>query len=156
VEGDVPLVEADPRRVEQVLTNLLANAEKYGSQGTMPCVSVARREDVVVVTVLNDGPGLARDERVRVFEPYYRGYERRSNTTGLGLGLYICKRLVEEHGGRIWPDGDALHTRFSFSLPILEEVPRVSETRIVAQSASASARDAAVERCPAVQGVDTC
>jgi two-component system sensor histidine kinase KdpD len=136
VEGDIPFVEVDPRRVEQVLTNLLSNAQKYGSQGTPPRVSIARREGVVVVTVLNDGPGLAWDERIKVFEPYYRGRERRLEATGLGLGLYICKKLVEEHGGSIWTDGDALHTRFSFSLPIPEEVRRTSETRIVAQSPS--------------------
>jgi signal transduction histidine kinase len=143
IEGDVPPVEADPRRVEQILTNLLSNAQKYGSQGTAPRVSIARRHGVVVVTVVNDGPSLAWDERLKVFEPYYRGHERRPAATGLGLGLYICKRLVEEHGGRIWTDGDSLHTRFSFSLPIPEDVPRSSETRLIAQSPSASPRDEA-------------
>lgn len=141
VEGDIPAVEVDARRVEQVLTNLLSNAKKYGSQATAPRVAIARREGAVVVTVLNDGPSLARDERTKVFEPYYRGRDRKPGTTGLGLGLYICRRLVEEHGGRVWTDGDALHTRFSFSLPIPEETRRTSETRLVAQGESASHRE---------------
>jgi hypothetical protein len=63
---------------------------------------------------------------------------------------------VEEHGGRIWTDGDALHTRFSFSLPIPEAALRRSETRIVAQSASASHRDEEAERALPIQGVATC
>jgi signal transduction histidine kinase len=99
----------------------------------MPRISITRLHGVVVVTVLNDGPSLADDERTKVFERYYRGRERASAAKGLGLGLYICKKLIEEHGGRIWSDGDAFHTSFSFSLPIPEEVPRSSEIRLVVQ-----------------------
>jgi signal transduction histidine kinase len=128
--------------------NLLLNAQKYGRHGTPPCVSLARRDGAVVVTVLNDGPSLAEDERIKVFEPYYRGRERKPEATGLGLGLYICKRLVEEHGGRIWTDGDALHTRFSFSLPIAVVAPRSSEMRLVAHRPSAPHRDEAPRRGP--------
>ncbi len=140
VEGDIPCVELDPRRVEQILTNLLSNAQKYGSSATAPRVSIARRHDAVVVTVLNEGPSLANDERLKVFEPYYRGRERKAEARGLGLGLYICKKLIEEHGGRIWSDGDARCTRFSFSLPIPEDVSRSSQTRIVVQGSSATSR----------------
>jgi two-component system sensor histidine kinase KdpD len=90
--------------------------------------------------VLNEGPSLANDERLKVFEPYYRGRERKAEARGLGLGLYICKKLIEEHGGRIWSDGDARCTRFSFSLPIPEDVSRSSQTRIVVQGSSATSR----------------
>jgi signal transduction histidine kinase len=137
VEGDIPSVVADPRRVEQVVANLLSNAQKYGRQGTAPSISIERRDSVVVVTVLNEGPSLAEDERFKVFEPYYRGRERRPGALGLGLGLHICKKLVEEHGGCIWTDGDALQTRFSFALPIPRDAARSSETRIVAHGPSA-------------------
>jgi signal transduction histidine kinase len=148
VEGDIPLALADARRVEQVLTNLLSNARKYGTRKTPPCVAIARRDDDVVVTVLNDGPSLGSDERSKVFEAYYRGRERRSEAKGLGLGLYICRRLVEEHGGRIWTAGDAHHTRFSFSLPIVVEARGSSETRLVAKSRSTLDRDGATARAP--------
>jgi len=131
VDGDIPPVDVDRFRVEQVLSNLLVNAEKYGSRLTAPRVEVARRGDDVVVSVTNDGGGISDDERTKVFEPYYRGRDRRPGTGGLGLGLYISRRLIEEHGGRIWADGDAFHTRVSFSLPVPDAGQRLSTTRLV-------------------------
>jgi signal transduction histidine kinase len=141
IEGDIPRVDVDGRRVEQILTNLLSNAQKYGSPEAAPRVSIACSQDAVIVTVLNTGRGLAEDERIQVFEPYYRGRERRREAPGLGLGLYICKRLVEEHGGRIWTDGDALHTRFSFSIPTSDAAARPSEARMIAQRPSGADRE---------------
>ncbi len=131
VEGDIPPVDADPRRVEQILTNLLVNAQKHGSAHSAPRIAIARKDGVVVVSVTNEGGGISDDERTKVFEPYYRGRSRAPGARGLGLGLYICRRLVEEHGGKIWTDGDASHTRVSFSLPILEAEDRPSGTHLV-------------------------
>lgn len=131
IEGDIPAIEVDRQRVEQVLSNLLVNAYKHGSAEGTPEVAVARKGGVVVVSVVNDGCAIADDERTKVFEPYYRGRARRPGASGLGLGLYICRRLVEEHGGSIWTDGDASHTRVSFSLPIAPETP--SGTRLAAE-----------------------
>jgi signal transduction histidine kinase len=113
----------DPVRIEQVLTNLLDNALKYAA----PEVSVeisARPVEVdarpmVEVVVADDGPGIPPDERERVFQAYVRG--RRSCASGLGLGLALCKRIVEGHGGRITlderPGGGC---RFAFTLPRAE------------------------------------
>ncbi len=131
VQGEIPPVDLDRRRVEQILTNLLANAQKYGNARTTPRVEIARSGEVVVVSVTNEGSGIADDERTKVFEPYYRGRGRAPGTRGLGLGLYICRRLVEEHGGTIWTDGDALHTRVSFSLPVTDPAARASGMRFV-------------------------
>jgi signal transduction histidine kinase len=142
LEGEIPPLDVDPERVGQIVTNLLVNAQKYGRAGVAPRVSVARRDGVVVVSVTNAGGGISEDERTKVFEAYYRGRGRTPGAQGHGLGLYICKRLVEAHGGRIWTDGDSSQTRFSFSLPVPDaDSPRVSETRVVSIDQSAE-RDA--------------
>jgi len=131
VDGDIPLLDVDPLRVEQILTNLLVNAQKYGSKESVPSIAIARGAGIVVVTVTNEGCAVSDDERIKIFEPYYRGRDRKPDARSLGLGLYICRRLVEEHGGRIWTDGDSSYARFSFSLPVPEPAPRVSEQRII-------------------------
>jgi signal transduction histidine kinase len=132
VDGETPWLDVDPRRVEQVLANLLVNAQKYGSGRSLPSVAITQQGNDVVIAVTNEGLGVPRDERIRVFERRYRSPSRKPGTPGLGLGLYICKQLIEEHGGRIWADGDPIHARFSFSIPIREPASRVSETRIIA------------------------
>jgi signal transduction histidine kinase len=131
VEGEIPLMDLDAHRIDQILTNLLVNAQKYGSSHSVPRVDVVRTDGVVVVSVTNDGGDISDDERTKVFEPYYRGRDRKPGTRGLGLGLYVCRRLVEEHGGRIWTDGDASQTRFSFSVPVPEQAARPSGIRFV-------------------------
>jgi signal transduction histidine kinase len=114
----------DPTRVEQVLTNLLENALKYAGPGAS--VSVTARETsvegrpMVEVAVADDGPGVPAEHRERIFDPYVQlgagGLGR-----GLGLGLAICRRLVEAHGGRIeLGQSDAGGARFAFTLPMAE------------------------------------
>lgn len=115
-------VRFDRLRVEQILTNLLGNALKYVPSGGQVGVTLrsTRRDDgrpFVEITVEDDGPGIANAQREQVFEPYVQlgDGERRD---GLGLGLSICQRLVEAHGGEIRlgdsPGGGA---RFAFTLP---------------------------------------
>jgi signal transduction histidine kinase len=112
----------DPERLEQVLTNLLANAIHHArSRVEVACRELSNGErGFVEVCVADDGPGVAPEERQRIFEPYVRAGSARS-ARGLGLGLAICKRLVEAHGGSIAvserPGGGA---RFAFTLPSAE------------------------------------
>ena len=101
--GEVPLVSADAGRLEQVLSNLLSNARKYAFARTEIRVRVEPRDDGVMVTVENRGPGITAEELPRIFDRYYRAERaRRGGAPGLGVGLYIAKCLVEAHGGRIW------------------------------------------------------
>lgn len=108
---------ADPDRVEQVLTNLLTNAVKYGDPDGPIDVAVTAREREIEVAVTNRGRAIPAEVLPRLFERYERGREARTARPGLGLGLYICKGLLEAHGGRIWVDSAEGRTRFHFTLP---------------------------------------
>jgi signal transduction histidine kinase len=98
-----PLVSAiDRPRIEQVLDNLLENALKYGPAGGAPEVAVAQADGHARISVIDRGVGIPEAERERIFERFYRASNAHDVTdTGLGLGLYICRRIVDEHGGRI-------------------------------------------------------
>ncbi|MEE8509287.1 MAG: HAMP domain-containing sensor histidine kinase [Myxococcota bacterium] len=124
----------DRLRVEQIVTNLLGNAIKYSSPGGSieietrrpPTRSPSERR-FVELRVSDRGPGVEHEDRERIFEPYVRvGNE--SSAGGLGLGLAICKRLVEAHGGRIAvSDRPGGGSRFSFTLPAGDDVPASAE-----------------------------
>ncbi|WP_437329430.1 sensor histidine kinase [Sorangium sp. So ce381] len=114
----VPPLWADPGRLEQVLTNLLSNAAKYGAPGTPIRIGVERRSGEVLVAVENEGKGIAPDELPRLFARYYRTSEAKAGgAAGLGLGLYIVRGLVEAHGGRIWAESEPGKATFRFTLP---------------------------------------
>lgn len=111
----------DPARVEQVLVNLIGNALTHGGAGGEITVSTRRLraagQDVVEVAVEDDGPGIPREARERIFEPYARLAEERG-AGGLGLGLAICRTLVEAHGGTLVAgDARAGGARLAFTLP---------------------------------------
>jgi len=114
---DLPLLEIDGVLIERVLCNLLDNAAKYTPAGTPVSIGAAARENEVEVWVDDSGPGLPRGREESIFEKFERG-ARESTTSGVGLGLAICRAIVEAHGGRIHaenrPRGGA---RFIFSLP---------------------------------------
>lgn len=120
IDADIPPVFVDSVRIEQVLENLLSNARKYGRPGSEVILHVERGKGEVRVHVRNVGEPLDSEERERVFTRFYRGENAlRTAAPGMGLGLYICRALVEAHGGRIWtectPEQEVV---FSFSLPV--------------------------------------
>jgi signal transduction histidine kinase/PAS domain-containing protein len=122
VPPDLPPVYADPIRIGQVVANLLDNARKYGTAGSMITVRVRRADDRAVVTVDNDGPEIAPEERESVFERFYRGRDARSSgTPGIGLGLHLSRRLIEAHGGHIGLEERSGGTRVSLTLPLALE-----------------------------------
>lgn len=100
---DLPPVRADLEKVTQVLVILLDNAVKYSPPGSPVEVEINANDDLVIFSVLDRGPGLAEGEREKIFERFYQADARGARPShGLGLGLYIARRLVEAQGGRIW------------------------------------------------------
>ncbi len=116
--GDLPLVRFDAVLLERVLCNLLENAAKYTPAGSKIVIAAELHGAWVDVTVYDNGPGLPLGREEAVFEKFTRG-ERESAKPGVGLGLAICRAIIEAHGGRITacasPAGGAA---FVFSLPI--------------------------------------
>jgi len=115
-----PIVDADPGRIEQVLRNLLDNAVKYSPQGGLVVVRGEVREDEVVISVADQGVGIAPEHLNRLFEKFFRvesGLGRR--VVGSGLGLPIAQTIVESHGGRIWAESQlGQGTTLYFTLPL--------------------------------------
>jgi PAS domain S-box-containing protein len=116
----LPLVFADRDRVAEVLTNLLDNADKYSPRGTDILIEVQADQTEVTLAVRDSGRGLPPGDLDRVFDKFYRADSSDAQTAyGYGLGLYVCRQLIEAQGGRIWaenaPGGGAV---FSFTLPV--------------------------------------
>jgi len=123
--GDIPLLKADPVRIEQVLANLVSNAAKYSDPGTDIGVVIERRDGDAEVSVTNHGYGIAPDELSKLFTRFYRTRETHAGrVAGLGLGLYISKGIVEMHDGRIWVESiPGQTTTVHFTLPIPPPTP---------------------------------
>ncbi|MFS8533345.1 sensor histidine kinase, partial [Sphaerobacter thermophilus] len=119
----------DPERIEQVLVNLVHNAVKFTPPGGIITVGAAAEDDHLVVWVADTGPGVAPEDRDRIFERFYKTDRSRADA-GTGLGLSIARHLVELHGGRIWVDGTARPgTTIKFTLPLaLEPAPTGDST----------------------------
>jgi PAS domain S-box-containing protein len=119
----LPLVWGDPDKVEQVLTNLVGNAIKYSPAGGEVIVSVEHTADHMQVNVRDQGIGMTPREMSQLFEKFYRvDREEVRRAGGTGLGLYISKRLVEMHDGRIWAESrPGKGSRFSFTLPLRKQ-----------------------------------
>jgi signal transduction histidine kinase len=107
----------DPGRLDQVLTNLVGNALKYGGGARIEVV-VDRTDGEALLTVADDGPGIAPEDQARIFEPFERVKDS-GRKQGLGLGLFIVRRIVEGHGGRIeLQSAPGAGARFTVRLPV--------------------------------------
>jgi len=113
------LINADPLRIERLLYNLLDNAAKYSPPGSQIKVSVNAEPERLVIGVSDRGKGLSSSEQARIFGPFQRlENDRPDQARGAGLGLMVCRRLVEAHGGEIWVESKkARGSIFFFSLP---------------------------------------
>jgi PAS domain S-box-containing protein len=132
IEEGLPLVNIDPRRIRQVLDNLIDNAIKYSEKGTTVMIEAQYVRSELQISVADQGMGIFPEDQEKVFEQMYR-VEQRLNPElkGAGLGLAICKGLVEAHGGRIWVESEAGQgSTFYFTLPIYarEEGQKHGET----------------------------
>ena len=120
----LPLVNIDSTRMEVVLHNLITNAQVYGNGEVH--ITAERRDEVIVLSVSDNGPGIDADELPHVFERFYRAHYGRQHTGGTGLGLAICKAFVEAHGCSIWAESGTRGTTFSFSLPLVPTLPLIT------------------------------
>jgi signal transduction histidine kinase len=127
--GDLPTVHGEPNQLSRVFQNLIANACKAALPGrpARVVVSAARVAGAWELSVTDDGAGVLPEDRERIFHLFKRG-SNAAEDGGAGIGLAICRTIVERHGGRIWvedPEGGG--SRFSFLIPDLEHGPDRSE-----------------------------
>lgn len=122
--ADLPLIFVDGVLLEQVVINLVENAVKYTPPGSTIDLSASAVDDQVIVEVADRGVGIPSGEESRIFDKFYRG--KTTQEGGVGLGLTICRGIVEAHGGRIWAEnrsgGGAI---FRFTIPLPEKQPDV-------------------------------
>jgi two-component system sensor histidine kinase KdpD len=119
---DLPMVEIDGVLLEQVVMNLLENAAKYAAAGGVIELSASAGDREVIVEIADRGQGIPAGEEARIFDKFYRAKPAREG--GVGLGLTICRGIIEAHGGRIWAEnrtgGGAV---FRFAIPLSDEQP---------------------------------
>jgi signal transduction histidine kinase len=114
----LPPVSADQLRLERVLYNLLENSVKYSPEGSEITVSAKRDAGHLVVSVSDHGPGISKEDQSKLFKPFQQlGNPMLDHTKGAGLGLLVCRRLAEAHGGHIWVESEPDHgATFHFTL----------------------------------------
>jgi K+-sensing histidine kinase KdpD len=116
------LVDGNEAWVSQVVANMVGNAEKYSPPEGRIAVSLERKAAEMIVRVVDEGSGIDAADLPMVFEPFYRAPRAQKESAGLGLGLAVCKRLIELQGGSVWARTlDAGGAEFGFSLPALVE-----------------------------------
>ncbi|HEY3378074.1 MAG TPA: PAS domain S-box protein [Armatimonadota bacterium] len=120
IPDGLPPVYADYNRLERIFINLLTNALKYSASGTPVSVRAAPQAHELVLSVTDQGRGIAPQDVPHLFERFYRAKrETPQPAEGIGLGLYIARMLVEAHGGRIWAESEiGSGSTFSFTLPL--------------------------------------
>ncbi len=123
LDNHLPAVAGDATYVEQVMRNLLTNAVRYGAAREHGIDVVAGRENgQLVVRVLDRGPGFGDDDAQHLFDLFYRAPAARLVPGGAGIGLYVCRQLVESMDGQMWaaPRDDGSGAEFGFSLPVMD------------------------------------
>ena len=112
---ELPQVKADSSRLQRVFVNLVSNALKHTKSGTI-LIKAEEEENFIKVTVKDTGSGISEEDMPHIWERYYKG---KHSETGTGLGLFICKFIIESHGGKIWAESEVgKGTSFMFTLPV--------------------------------------
>jgi signal transduction histidine kinase len=115
--------------LRQVTQNLLVNATKFTPEGGTITLRAREENGSIVVEVQDTGYGIPEEEQRRLFRPYHRQIGDREHLSGLGLGLALCKNLVQLHGGRIWVRSqEGKGSTFSFSIPINSRAQQAGTT----------------------------
>ena len=123
ISPDLPSVAADKSSVSEVLSNLIDNAIKYSNEGGAVSVTAARAGDYVKVSVTDQGIGMPAAVVGNLFHKFYRSHRSRETVAGTGIGLYICKAIIESHGGTMdVKSAEGAGSTFAFTLPIFATV----------------------------------
>jgi len=121
----LPVIEVEPTYFRQILTNLLSNADKYSPAGLQIEVATMLKDDSVCVEVTDAGDGVAAGEEDKIFDTFFRSEKTATKAPGQGLGLTVCRKLVEAQGGNIWArnnPGGGFSVGFSFpAMAMVEE-----------------------------------
>ena len=136
LDADLPEVDLDRKRIRQVLGNLVSNAVKFSQQGGRIAIRLERASDAIRCSVEDRGVGIAPDDRPRIFSPFETG--QRKPTAGeisTGLGLALCRRIVEAHGGEIWFEdveggGTVFRSRSRCRAWDQDDAPEVAQQRL--------------------------
>jgi two-component system sensor histidine kinase KdpD len=116
---NLPAVQADPVWIQKVLENLLENAAKYSPSSQPIYISAERRGDTVAVSIADRGVGIDPMDQALIFDKFYRGREQRQHVSGTGMGLAICRAILEAHQGKIMVTSQpGQGSVFTFTLPV--------------------------------------
>jgi signal transduction histidine kinase len=133
----VCVVLVDAERVFQVFSNLISNSIKFSRAGGVITVGAERQDDQCVLWVSDTGQGMTAEQLAHIFDRFWQG--KSLDESGAGLGLYICRGIVEAHGGRIWAQSEAgKGTTVRFTLPCVTVQGDVPEARPSQAIAAAS------------------
>ncbi len=113
-------IEADRLRFEELLTNIFENSTKYCSEQCKITIKAKQENDFVIISIIDNGVGMTKTQLGRIFDEFYKADYARHDIQNTGLGMSICKRIVERHGGRIWVEspGPGQGTTVSFTMPV--------------------------------------
>ena len=118
IENDLPSLQVDLTRIQQVFINLIHNAIKFTEPGGKITLSASRENNRIIFGIQDTGVGIPSNELERIFERFYKS-DRSRSSGGTGLGLSIAKHIIEAHGGNIWAESDPGEgSKFYFSIPI--------------------------------------
>jgi signal transduction histidine kinase len=121
-ETKLPAVRADQEKIRIVLQNLLENAIKYSNMNGKIFISLKQDGEIIEASIKDTGIGISEDGKKKIFEKFYRDPEaQKREAVGSGIGLFTSKKIVEEHGGKIWFDSsEGTGTTFFLSIPVFK------------------------------------
>jgi signal transduction histidine kinase len=142
VPAHLPAIVGDADRIKQIVTNLLSNAVKYSPDGGAITLRVSRRGDEhLLIEIADQGLGIPADQVGRLFQKFERvRTDEHLRVSGTGLGLYICRKIAEGHGGRIWVESEiGRGSTFSILLPVDARAATEDERKRAAAARSRTA-----------------
>lgn len=120
-------VLCDRDHIRRVITNLISNAIKWSPENDVITIGTIIQDEDIIINVFDNGPGVPENQRQRIFERFYQVDTARSGGEGSGLGLALCKHIIEAHGGKIWAEGNAQGQGGRFMFTLLNATPKIED-----------------------------